>query len=196
MASALLGLDLKCSVGEDKLDPSSSLHWWYIHILYCTNFVDLIINTKRGTNSEIIIMVYKYLGIWIDEKISFKNCISNLVSKLRQKIGFFFNKSCFSLHCRKTIVERSEHCRKLLKQLSISLRLHLMQACFGCDFKPFDAVYHSAFRFITGDAYMIHHCILFKSLAGPFSLRCGICICICLFTRPLLESCLLILLPC
>lgn len=35
---------------------------------------------------------YKYLGIWTDEKLSFKMHISELVNKLRIKMGFFYNR--------------------------------------------------------------------------------------------------------
>ena len=35
---------------------------------------------------------YKYLGIWLDDKFTFKFHIDNLAGKLRQKIGFFLQK--------------------------------------------------------------------------------------------------------
>jgi len=42
--------------------------------------------------------VKKYLGIWLDNCLSFKLQVNNLLRKLRVKLGFFFkNKSCFSL---------------------------------------------------------------------------------------------------
>ena len=135
-------------------------------------------------------MIYKYLSIWIDENVSFKNHVTNLVSKLRQNTGFFFrNKSCFPLH-RKTLVEAT-----FLSVFDYGdiLYRHASAAIL----KPLDAVYHSALRFNTGDAYItfiIASCT--KRLGGPLSVRGGICIYICLFKRALLESCLLTLLPC
>ena len=49
---------------------------------------------------------YKYLGIWLDEKLSFKIHITNLIKKLRTKLGFFYrNKSCFTFNSKKTIVQ-------------------------------------------------------------------------------------------
>ena len=33
--------------------------------------------------------------------------------------------------------------------------------------KPLDAVYHSALRFITGDSFLTHHCILYEKLGWP-----------------------------
>ena len=39
---------------------------------------------------------YRYLGIWLDQKLTFKFHIDSLASKLRQKIGFFYrNKTNF-----------------------------------------------------------------------------------------------------
>ena len=49
---------------------------------------------------------YKYLGLWLDEKLSFKFHIDCLASKLRQKVGFLFrNRSSFPMICRKRVVE-------------------------------------------------------------------------------------------
>ena len=47
---------------------------------------------------------YKYLGIWIHEKLSFNIQICNLVEKLKLKIGFYFrNKSCFTFSAKKNL---------------------------------------------------------------------------------------------
>ena len=49
---------------------------------------------------------YKYLGIWIDDKLSFKVHINTLVKKLKVKLVFFFrNKSCFTFSAKKKLVE-------------------------------------------------------------------------------------------
>ncbi len=49
---------------------------------------------------------YKYLGIWLDEKLTFNYYIVNFVSKLHQKIGFFYrNRTSFPKISRKRIVE-------------------------------------------------------------------------------------------
>ncbi len=38
--------------------------------------------------------------------------------------------------------------------------------------KPLDTVFHSALRFITGDSYSTHHCILYNKVGWPsLSLR-------------------------
>ena len=49
---------------------------------------------------------YKYLGVWLDEKFTFKFHVDNLASKLRQKIGFLYRKgSNFHLISKKKVVE-------------------------------------------------------------------------------------------
>jgi len=52
-----------------------------------------------------VVTRYKYLGIWLDDCLSFKRQVNNLLRKLWVKLGFFFrNKSCFSLEARKRLV--------------------------------------------------------------------------------------------
>jgi hypothetical protein len=49
---------------------------------------------------------YKYLGIWLDDKLSFKVHMDKLVRKLKLKLGFYFrNKACFLLMARKKLVQ-------------------------------------------------------------------------------------------
>ena len=65
----------------------------------------LQITTTNGSNIERI-SEYKYLGIWLDEKFTFKCHIDNLTCKLRQKIGFFYrNRASFPEICRKRVIE-------------------------------------------------------------------------------------------
>ena len=40
---------------------------------------------------------YKYLGIWLDDKLSFKVHVDNLVTKLKLKLGFSFRNKAFRL---------------------------------------------------------------------------------------------------
>lgn len=50
--------------------------------------------TKNGDSIEKV-SSYKYLSIWVDDKLSFKVHIGNLVKKLKLRIGFYFlNKAC------------------------------------------------------------------------------------------------------
>ncbi|KAI4830607.1 hypothetical protein KUCAC02_002226 [Chaenocephalus aceratus] len=64
----------------------------------------LDIVTTQGTKLEVV-ACYKYLGIWLDDCLSFKLHVNNLLKKLRVRLGFFYrNKSCFSLEARKRLV--------------------------------------------------------------------------------------------
>ena len=48
---------------------------------------------------------YKYLDIWLDDKLSFK-VMDNLVRKLKLKLGFYYcNKACFPLLATKKLVQ-------------------------------------------------------------------------------------------
>ena len=64
----------------------------------------LEIVTAQGQTLEQV-PKYKYLGIWLDDSLSFKPHVDNLLKKLRLKIGWFFrNKSCFSFETKKTLI--------------------------------------------------------------------------------------------
>ena len=69
------------------------------------SFDNLRMSMSDGTLIERV-SSYKYLGIWIDEKLSFNVHISNLLKKLKLKMGFYFrNKSCFTFSAKKKLVE-------------------------------------------------------------------------------------------
>ena len=97
---------------------------------------------------------YKYLGIWIDEKLSFKKYIDKLVKKLRMKMGLFYrNKSCLSLNRRKQIIQST-----FLSVLDYGDTIYMNAT--ATSLKPLDAVYHSTLCFITGNNFSTHHGIL------------------------------------
>ena len=122
-----------------------------------THFNDLIIHTNNGSHIERV-TEYKYLGIWIDEKLSFTFHIKNLVCRLRQKIGYFYrNKATFPLFSRKRIIEAVF--MSVLDYGDVVYR-HASRSCL----KLLDSVFHSALRFITGDAYDTHHCVLYEKV--------------------------------
>lgn len=65
----------------------------------------LHITTFTGHSIERV-SVYKYLGIWLDQKLTFKFHIDILASKLKHKIGYLYrHKLNFPLLCRKQIIE-------------------------------------------------------------------------------------------
>ena len=64
-----------------------------------TDFNTVNITTLTGSNLERV-TDYKYLGIWLDDKLTFKSHINKLVGKCRQQLGYLYrNKSCFPHVC-------------------------------------------------------------------------------------------------
>ena len=90
---------------------------------------------------------YKYLGIWLDEKITFKYHIDKLACNLRQKIDFFYrNTTSFPVICGKRVIEAV-----FLSVLDYGDVIYKNAA--PSILKPLDTVYHSALRFISGENY-------------------------------------------
>ena len=113
--------------------------------------------TLKGEQIEQV-RSYKYLGIWLDDKLSFKDHVEHLTKKLRGQIGFLYrNRSCFSLASRKTIVQ------SVVMSVFDYGDVLYMHASLST-LKPLDAVYHSALRLITGDSYLTHHCLLYEKV--------------------------------
>ena len=57
--------------------------------------------TLEGSEIEVVDS-YKYLGILIDDSLTFQPHVQYLVKKLRLKLGFYFrNKMCFSNNVKK-----------------------------------------------------------------------------------------------
>ena len=102
--------------------------------------------TSNGTAIERV-PHYKYLGIWLDEKLTFNTHIEILIKKLRMKLGFFYrNRSCFPWPTRKRLIE----------SLFLSVLDYgdiIYRNASATTLKSLDSVYHSALRFITGDSY-------------------------------------------
>ncbi len=62
------------------------------------------LQTLQGSVVELV-KEYKYLGIIVDDVLSFSSHITQLKKKLRIKLGFYFrNKFCFSFNVRKKLV--------------------------------------------------------------------------------------------
>ena len=121
---------------------------------------NICILTKNGSAIERV-SDYKYLGIWLDEKLSFKTHIDKLVKKLRQKIGYFYrNRSNYPMSCRRRVIEAV-----FMSVLDYGDLIYRQAS--ATTLKPLDAVYHSAIRFITGDPYDTHHCTLYANVGWP-----------------------------
>ena len=117
-------------------------------------------STLTGSSIERV-TEYKYLAIWLDDKLTFKSHINKLVGKFRQKLGYLYrNKSCFPMYARKRIVEAAllsvmGYCDVIYKHASAS------------SLKPLDSVCYCALRLITGDPYNTHHCRLYEKVGWP-----------------------------
>lgn len=67
--------------------------------------VNMHIFTLTGAKTERV-QHYEYLGIWLDENVSYRTHVENLSKKLKTKPGFFYrNKGCFTTEGRKQLVQ-------------------------------------------------------------------------------------------
>ena len=117
-----------------------------LHILLISLFF-----TKNGFLIERV-TEYKYLSIWIDDKLTFNFHI---------KIGYFYrNKTTLPLFSKKRIIDAVF--MSVLDYGDVVYR-HASHSCLNLQ----DSVFHSALRFITGDTYGTHHCVLYGEFGGP-----------------------------
>ncbi len=99
---------------------------------------------------------YKYLGIWLDDKLTYISHINSLLKKIRPTLGFYFRlEKCFSFVARKRLVEST-----LLSVLDYGDIIH-MHAPLNV-LKKLNVVYHAALRFVTGTSVCTHHCNLYE----------------------------------
>uniref|UniRef100_A0A669C6E9 ribonuclease H n=1 Tax=Oreochromis niloticus TaxID=8128 RepID=A0A669C6E9_ORENI len=118
------------------------------------------IKTIQGTEIEMVTS-YKYLGIIIDQNLSFKTHIQKLVSKLKLKLGYFFrNQSCFSLQVRKHLIHAT-----FLPLLDYGDLLFMNAPAHYL--KRLDTVYRCALRFITGYGNRVQHCSFYAAAKCP-----------------------------
>uniref|UniRef100_A0A3B3CX90 Reverse transcriptase domain-containing protein n=1 Tax=Oryzias melastigma TaxID=30732 RepID=A0A3B3CX90_ORYME len=115
------------------------------------------ITTLDGTPLEQVTN-YKYLGIWLDDTLSFSTHIHHLQSKVKSKIGALYRmRSSLTFSARRTLVQTT-----ILPILDYgdviyrSASKHLLQ--------KLDPLYHSAIRFITNAPFKTHHCTLYSSV--------------------------------
>ena len=99
---------------------------------------------------------YKYLGVWLDCKLSFQTHIKHLQSKVKCRIGFLFrkNKASFSHAAKLTLVKLA-----ILPILDFGDVIYKLAS--NTLLSKLDAVYHSAIRFVTKAPYTTHHCDLY-----------------------------------
>lgn len=96
-------LGLKLVLNANKKENSWFLH---IHILLAIT----LFLTENGTQIEKV-SFYKYLGVWLDDKISFGGFNECLLKKLTTKLGLYFRqRKCFPYTARKLLAVHSYQC--------------------------------------------------------------------------------------
>lgn len=118
------------------------------------------VTTLEGNKIELV-HTYKYLGILIDDSLTFKPHVENLVKNLKLKLRFYFqNKLCFSFNTKKRLVAAT-----FLPVLDYGDILY-MNASAQC-LRMVDSVYHASLRFITNRKFQTHHCELYSQVGWP-----------------------------
>uniref|UniRef100_A0A8K9X2D8 Reverse transcriptase domain-containing protein n=1 Tax=Oncorhynchus mykiss TaxID=8022 RepID=A0A8K9X2D8_ONCMY len=104
------------------------------------------ITTLDGSDLEYVDN-YKYLGVWLDCKLSFQTHIKHLQSKVKSRIGFLFrNKASFTHAAKHTLVKLT-----ILPILDFGDVIYKIAS--NTLLNKLDAVYHSAIRFVTKAPY-------------------------------------------
>lgn len=116
--------------------------------------------TLQGSSIDLV-SSYKYLGFVLEEDLSFKLHVKQLVSKLKLKLGFYYrNSACFSQSARRKLVEATY--LPVLDYGDIFYR-NTTKALL----QSLDSTYHSALRFITRRKHSTHHCVLYDLVGWP-----------------------------
>ena len=110
--------------------------------------------TLDGSNLEYVDN-YKYLGVWLDCKLSFQTHNKHLQSKFNSRIGFLFhNKASFTHAAKHTLVNLT-----ILPILDFADVIYKISP--NTLLSKLDVVYHSAICFNTKAPYTTHHCDLY-----------------------------------
>ncbi|KAM9490028.1 uncharacterized protein ACWYII_002848 isoform 7-T7 [Salvelinus alpinus] len=118
------------------------------------------ITTLDGSVLEYV-DIYKYLGVWLDCKLSFQTHIKHLQSKIKSRVGFLFRNKASSTHAAKlTLVKLT-----ILPILDFGDVIYKIAS--NTLLSKLDAVYHSAIRFVTKAPYATHHCDLYALVGWP-----------------------------
>uniref|UniRef100_A0A8K9UDU7 Reverse transcriptase domain-containing protein n=1 Tax=Oncorhynchus mykiss TaxID=8022 RepID=A0A8K9UDU7_ONCMY len=118
------------------------------------------ITTLDGSDLEYVDN-YKYLGVWLDCKLSFQTHIKHLQSKVKSRIGFLFrNKASFTHAAKHTLVKLT-----ILPILDFGDVIYKIAS--NTLLNKLDAVYHSAICFVTKAPYTTHHCDLYALVGWP-----------------------------
>ena len=105
---------------------------------------------------------YKYLGVWIDCKLSFQTRIKQIQSKIKSRISFLFhNKASFTHAAKHTLVKLT-----ILPILDFGDVIYKISS--NTLLSKLDAVYHGcSVSFVTKAPYTTHHCDLYALDGWP-----------------------------
>ena len=111
------------------------------------------ITTLDGSDLEYVDN-YKYLGVWLDCKLSFQTHIKHLQSKIKSRIGYLFrNKASFTHAAKYTLLKLT-----ILPILDFGDVIYKIAS--DTLLSKLDVVYHSATRFVNKVPYTTQHCDL------------------------------------
>uniref|UniRef100_A0A8K9XKC5 Reverse transcriptase domain-containing protein n=1 Tax=Oncorhynchus mykiss TaxID=8022 RepID=A0A8K9XKC5_ONCMY len=118
------------------------------------------ITTVDGSDIEYVDN-YKYLGVWLDCKLSFQTHIKHLQSQIKSRIGFLFhNKASFTHAAKHTLIKLT-----ILPNLDFGDVIYKIAS--NTLLNNLYAVYNSAICFITKAPYTTHHCNLYGLVGWP-----------------------------
>uniref|UniRef100_A0A8K9VEK2 Reverse transcriptase domain-containing protein n=1 Tax=Oncorhynchus mykiss TaxID=8022 RepID=A0A8K9VEK2_ONCMY len=118
------------------------------------------ITTLDGSDLEYVDN-YKYLGVWLDCKLSFQTHNKHLQSKIKSRIDFLYrNKASFTHAAKHTLV-------KLIILPILDIGDVIYKIASNTLLNKLDAVYHSATRFVTKATYTTLHCNLYALVRLP-----------------------------
>uniref|UniRef100_A0A8C7QHA0 Reverse transcriptase domain-containing protein n=1 Tax=Oncorhynchus mykiss TaxID=8022 RepID=A0A8C7QHA0_ONCMY len=118
------------------------------------------ITTLDGSDLEYVDN-YKYLGVWLDCKLSFQTHIKHLQSKIKSRLCFLYhNKASFTHAAKHTLIKLT-----ILPILDFGDVIYKIAS--NTLLNKLDAVYHSAIRFVTKAPYTTHHCDLYALVGWP-----------------------------
>ena len=103
---------------------------------------------------------YKYLGVWLDCKLSFQTQIKHLQPKMKSGIGFLFRNKAATPAAKHTLVKLT-----ILPPLDFGDVIYKIAS--NTLLRKLDAVYHSAIHFVTKAPYTTHHCDLYALVGWP-----------------------------
>ena len=116
-----------------------------------------VITTSEGLELEVVTS-YKFLGVWLEDTLSFFQHISKLQSKVKSRLGFLYhNRSSFTPAAKHTLIQMT-----ILPTLDYGDVIY--RSVGKGVLERLDALYHSAIRFATNAPYRTHHCTLYSVL--------------------------------